>query len=155
MKLRVIAVGTRVPPWVREGYAEYSLRLQASLKPVLLEIEPGTRPGGSARRALESESRRLLAALKPAEFVVVLDEQGIEMSSVELAEWLGARMRSGQDLAFLIGGPDGFAPEVRARGDLELSLSRLTLPHALARVVLAEQIYRAHSLMIRHPYHRA
>ena len=155
MKLRVIAVGTRVPPWVREGYDEYSLRLQSSLKPVLLEIEPGARTGGSPRRALESESRKLLAAVKPAEFVVVLDAQGAEMSSVELAEWLGGRMRSGRDLAFLIGGPDGFAPEVRARGDFSLSLSRLTLPHALARVVLAEQIYRAHSLLTRHPYHRA
>lgn len=155
MKLRLIAVGTRAPAWVREAYDDYIRRLGSSLKPDLLEIGPGPRSGGSTRRAIETESRKLLAALRPTEFVVALDEHGVEMTTKQFADWLDARMRSGRDLAFLIGGPDGFAPEVLARSDLTLSLSRLTLPHALTRVVLAEQVYRAHTLLTRHPYHRS
>ena len=156
MKLRLIAVGTRPAQWVRDGYEEYTRRLGSSLRPVLLEIEPGPRTGGgSPQRAIERESRQLLQALKPGEFVVALDEHGRQMSSMDLARFLGERMRSGEDLAFLIGGPDGFAPEVLARSRLSLSLSPLTLPHALVRVVLAEQLYRAHTLLTGHPYHRA
>jgi 23S rRNA (pseudouridine1915-N3)-methyltransferase len=155
LKLRLIAIGARVPQWVREAYEDYTRRLGPSLKPTLLEIGPGPRAGGSARRAIETESRKLLAALRPAEFVVALDEHGAQMTSQELADWLAERMRSGSDLAFLIGGPDGLAADVLARSNLTLSLSQLTLPHALARVVLAEQIYRAQSLLTRHPYHRA
>ena len=85
---------------------------------------------------------------------MALDERGTQMSTRELADWLGGRMQEGRDLAFLIGGPDGFAAEVAARSDMTLSLSRLTLPHALARVVLAEQLYRAMTIFTHHPYHR-
>jgi 23S rRNA (pseudouridine1915-N3)-methyltransferase len=155
LKLRLIAVGTRAPAWVREAYEDYTRRLGSGLKPELLEIAPGTRSGGRTPRAIETESHKLLAALRPTEFVAALDEHGVEMTTTQFAQWLAARMRSGRDLAFLIGGPDGFAPEVLARGDLTLALSRLTLPHALTRVVLAEQIYRAHTLLTRHPYHRS
>jgi 23S rRNA (pseudouridine1915-N3)-methyltransferase len=86
--------------------------------------------------------------------VVALDERGRELSTRELATWLSTRMREGQDLAFLIGGPDGLASEVRARSHFTLSLSRLTLPHALVRVLLSEQLYRAHCILTHHPYHR-
>jgi 23S rRNA (pseudouridine1915-N3)-methyltransferase len=86
--------------------------------------------------------------------VAVLDERGTQFSTRELAAWLQQRMQQGEDLAFLIGGPDGLAPEVLARGNFTLSLSRLTLPHALVRVLLAEQLYRAHSILSHHPYHR-
>jgi 23S rRNA (pseudouridine1915-N3)-methyltransferase len=95
-----------------------------------------------------------LAALRKDDYVVALDERGAEMTTRELAAWLGSRMQGGRDLAFLVGGPDGFVPEVLARSDLKWSLSRLTFPHALVRVVLAEQLYRAHGVLANHPYHR-
>lgn len=148
-------MGTRPPAWVREAYADYTRRLGSRLKVALLEIEPGPRSAGqSASKAIEAEARKLMAALRPDEWVVSLDERGTQMSTRELADWLAGRMQEGRDLAFLIGGPDGFAPEVVARSDISLSLSRLTLPHALVRVVLAEQLYRAVSIMAHHPYHR-
>jgi 23S rRNA (pseudouridine1915-N3)-methyltransferase len=148
-------VGTRPPAWVREAYADYTRRLGARLKLTLLEIEPGPRRAGqSPRKAIETEARRLLTAVRADEWVVALDERGKQMSTRELADWLAGRMQEGRDLAFLIGGPDGFAAEVVARSDMSFCLSRLTLPHALARVVLAEQLYRAMSILTHHPYHR-
>ena len=155
MRVRLIAVGTRPPSWVSQGYEDYARRLGPRLKLTLVSIEPGRRaPSQDPRRAVEAEGRKILAAVQPEEFVVALDEHGSELHSAALADWLGARMQAGQDLVFLIGGPDGFAPEVRARADLLLALSRLTLPHALVRVVLAEQLYRALSILAHHPYHR-
>jgi len=144
-----------MPPWVREAYGDYVTRLSSGLKISLLQIEPGARSSGrSPRKAIEAEGQRLLAALRSEEFVVALDERGTQMSTRELASWLATRLRDGRDLAFLIGGPDGFAPEVLERSDLTWSLSRLTFPHALVRVVLAEQLYRAHGVLANHPYHR-
>jgi 23S rRNA (pseudouridine1915-N3)-methyltransferase len=148
-------VGTRPPAWVREAYTDYTRRLGSRLKLTLVEIEPGPRSAGqSPRKAVEAEARKLMTAVRADEWVVALDEHGKQMSTRELAEWLGARMQEGRDLAFLIGGPDGFAAEVLARSDASLALSRLTLPHALVRVVLAEQLYRAVSILTHHPYHR-
>ncbi len=148
-------MGTRPPAWVREAYADYSRRLGSRLKLTLVEIDPGPRSAGqSPRKAIETEARKLLAALRAEEWVVTLDERGTQMSTRELADWLGGRMREGRDLAFLIGGPDGLGAQVRARSNASLSLSRLTLPHALVRVVLAEQLYRAMSILTHHPYHR-
>jgi 23S rRNA (pseudouridine1915-N3)-methyltransferase len=148
-------VGTRPPAWVREACADYTRRLGSRLKLTLVEIEPGARSAGrSPRQAVETEARKLLTAVRPEEWVIALDERGTQMSTRELADWLAGRMREGRDLAFLIGGPDGFAAEVVARSDLTLSLSRLTLPHALARVMLTEQIYRAMTILTNHPYHR-
>ncbi|MBS0578374.1 MAG: 23S rRNA (pseudouridine(1915)-N(3))-methyltransferase RlmH [Proteobacteria bacterium] len=155
MRVRVIAVGTRMPAWVRSACEDYLRRLGAHLNVALLEIEPGTRSaGGSPARAIATESKRLLEALRPGEHVVALDERGTQYSTRELAGWLGARKQAGEDLALLIGGPDGLGPEVLARGHGRWSLSRLTLPHALVRVVLLEQLYRAQSILNNHPYHR-
>lgn len=155
MRVRVIAVGTRMPAWVRSACADYLARLAPVLSVTLTEIAPGPRPGrGSAARAIAAEGERLLAALRPAEHVVTLDERGKELSTRELAAWLKVRLQEGEDLAFLIGGPDGLAPAVLERGHFKWSLSRLTLPHALVRVLLAEQLYRAHSILANHPYHR-
>ncbi len=155
MRVRVLAVGTRMPAWVRSACQDYLTRLKGSFPVTLSEIEPAAR-GASAdpARAIAEEGRRLLAALKPQEFAAVLDERGSEFSTRELAQWLQGRMQAGADLAFLVGGADGFAPQVLQRANLRLSLSRLTLPHALARVLLAEQLYRAHSILVNHPYHR-
>ena len=156
MHVRLLAVGTRAPAWVRQGYDDYARRLGPGLKLTLVQIEPGRRAaGGEVRAALEAEGRRLLAAVRDGEFLVALDEHGTQMTTPRFADWLAERMREGRDLAIMVGGPDGFAPQVRARADLLLSLSALTLPHALVRVVLAEQLYRALSIHAHHPYHRA
>jgi 23S rRNA (pseudouridine1915-N3)-methyltransferase len=154
VRVRVIAVGTRMPSWVRSACDEYLVRLRGSLAVALTEIEPASRRAGGAPRAVAREGERLLAALLPADHVIALIERGRELTTRELAAWLGSRMQQGEDLAFLIGGPDGLAPEVLARSNYTLALSRLTLPHALARVLLAEQLYRAHCILANHPYHR-
>ena len=155
MRVRLIAVGSRMPKWVREAYEDYITRLASGLKVSLVEIEPGQRPAGrTPQKAMEAEAQKLLGALRKDEYVVALDERGAEMTTRELAAWLKTRMQDGRDLAFLVGGPDGFSPEVIARSDFKWSLSRLTFPHALVRVVLAEQLYRAHGVLANHPYHR-
>ncbi len=144
-----------MPQWVRDAYEDYVARLGSSLKINLTQIEPGARGGGrTVESATRTEGDRILAALRKDDYAVILDERGSEMTTRELAAWLDGRMREGQDLAFLIGGPDGFAPTVLARGNFRWSLSRLTFPHALVRVVLAEQLYRAHGVLTNHPYHR-
>jgi 23S rRNA (pseudouridine1915-N3)-methyltransferase len=154
MRIRLLAVGTRMPRWVTLAFADYAARLGA-LKFTLVEIEPGTRAAqGRPGRAIATEGERLLGALRPAEYVVALDERGQEYTTRELAAWLEGGLQDGRDLALLIGGPDGFAPEVLARADARWSLSRLTFPHALVRVLVAEQLYRAHSVLANHPYHR-
>ena len=155
MRVRLIAVGSRMPKWVREAYEDYITRLSSGLKVSLVEIEPGPRSGTrTPQQAMEAEGQKLLAALRKDEYVVALDEHGSEMTTRELAAWLKTRMQDGRDVAFLIGGPDGFAREVLGRSDFKWSLSRLTFPHALVRVVLAEQLYRAHGVLSNHPYHR-
>jgi 23S rRNA (pseudouridine1915-N3)-methyltransferase len=154
VRVRVIAVGTRMPSWVRSACDEYLTRLRGSLAVALTEIAPASRRAGGAPQAVARESERLLASLLPADHVVALDERGRQLTTRELAGWLGGRMQQGEDLAFLIGGPDGLAPAVLARSNYTLALSRLTLPHALARVLLTEQLYRAHCILANHPYHR-
>jgi 23S rRNA (pseudouridine1915-N3)-methyltransferase len=154
-RVRIIAVGSRMPKWVQEPFDDYLTRLSAGLKVTLTEIEPGSRTAGRPpAKAIEAEGQRILAAVRPGEYAVALDERGKEMTTRELATWLSGRLQDGSDLAFLIGGPDGFAPEVLQRSDFKWSLSRLTFPHALVRVVLAEQLYRAHGVLSNHPYHR-
>jgi 23S rRNA (pseudouridine1915-N3)-methyltransferase len=155
MRIRVIAVGSRTPSWVRENCEEYAARLRSRLKLEILEIPAGTRGAQrDAPQAMRLEAQRLLVALRPKEFVVALDERGDEFSTHEFSAWLEARRGAGRDVAFVIGGPDGLADDVLARADFKLSLSRLTLPHALARVLLMEQLYRGQSLLDNHPYHR-
>jgi len=153
MRIRLLAVGSRMPEWVRATYADYAQR--SSLKLTLLEIPAASRAGErGTTAALRIEAKRLLVALRPKEFVVALDEKGDEFTTRQFAAWLEARRRDSRDVAFLIGGPDGLEAEVLARADFTFALSRLTLPHALVRVVLAEQLYRAQSLLDNHPYHR-
>jgi 23S rRNA (pseudouridine1915-N3)-methyltransferase len=140
---------------LREAYEDYARRLKSRLPVKLTEIEPGRRGKGIASdRAMSEEGKRILAALRDDTYLVMLDERGKERTSIGVSEWLGERMRDGRELAFAIGGPDGFAPEVRTRAQETWSLSRLTLPHALVRVLLIEQLYRAVTLQDGHPYHR-
>jgi len=153
MRVTLVAVGQRMPGWVTEGFAEYITRLRKRLPVQLLEV-PATKRGGDTARAMAGEGGRLLAATRPADHVVALDEHGKARTSLELSRWLGTRLQAGNDLVFLVGGADGFAPEVLARANERWSLSSLTLPHALVRVVFAEQLYRAVTLLDGHPYHR-
>jgi 23S rRNA (pseudouridine1915-N3)-methyltransferase len=155
MRVSLIAIGTRMPSWVREGYDDYARRLASRLPVTLVELPPGKRSaGGDDARAIADEGKRLLAGLRREDHVVLLDERGTERSSLQLAAWLKERERQGRALAFLVGGPDGFAPAVRERAAESWSLSRLTLPHALVRVLFIEQVYRAVTLLDGHPYHR-
>ena len=156
MKLLVVAVGARMPGWIDEAFEEYAKRMPRGMKTELIEIRPEPRSGGkSAEQLAAAEAARLSRALPRGAFVVALDERGREMTTAELARWLDARRRDGRDLAFLIGGADGLAEETKRAAQATLRLSAMTLPHGLARVLLAEQLYRAASILENHPYHRA
>jgi 23S rRNA (pseudouridine1915-N3)-methyltransferase len=156
MKCRLIAAGTRLPEWVNAGFQEYQKRLRAPLVLELLEIPIATRRAGeNPQRSIAREGANMLAAVGPKDYVVAMEVSAKSMTTAELSAWLAVRLREGRPLALLIGGPDGLAPQCRARADQSWSLSPLTLPHALVRVVLAEQIYRAMSMLAGHPYHRA
>ena len=155
MKARLIATGERAPGWVAQGFAEYQKRLSHWLPLDLVEVEPGVRgKGRDTARAMSDEGARVLAALPKNGFVVALDGRGKPHSSEQLAVRLEHWRGRGQDLAFLIGGPEGHAPEVIARADETWSLGPLTLPHMLVRLVLAEQVYRAVTILAGSPYHR-
>ena len=144
-----------MPRWVREAFDDYAGRLSGGLKLSLIEITPGTRgTGHSAEQAMAAEAQRIGAALRKDEYVVALDEHGVSMGTRQLSSWLSARMQGGRDVAFVIGGPDGLSATIQERCDFKWSLSALTFPHALVRVVLAEQLYRAQSVLNNHPYHR-
>jgi 23S rRNA (pseudouridine1915-N3)-methyltransferase len=156
MKCRLIAAGTRLPEWVNSGFLEYQKRLRTPLVLELHEISVAIRRAGeNPQRAIAREGADMLAALAKDDYVVALEITGKAMNTEQLSGWLAERLRDGRSLALLIGGPDGLSPQCRERADQTWSLSPLTLPHALVRVVVAEQIYRAMSLMAGHPYHRA
>jgi 23S rRNA (pseudouridine1915-N3)-methyltransferase len=155
MRLRIIAVGTKQPSWVDAAVTDYLRRFKSPWRVELLEIEAATRSATrSAEVAVQREGERVLAALRDRERVILLDEIGKSLSTRELASKVEALAREAPDLALLIGGPDGHAAAVRERAAASWSLSRLTLPHGLARVLLVEQLYRAHTLASGHPYHR-
>ena len=154
MKLLAVAVGTRMPRWVDEAFAEYARRMPRTLALELVEVRPEPRSAGrTPAQLLAAEAGRIARALPARARRIVLDERGREYTTAEFARWLEERRGEGDDLAFLIGGPDGLAAEIKS-GAASMRLSSLTLPHGLARVVLAEQLYRAASLLAGHPYHR-
>ena len=156
MKASLIAVGERAPDWVAAGFAEYQKRLSHWLPLTLLEIAPGLRgKNRDPARATSDEGARVVAALPKQAYVITLDGQGKPYQSEHLARRMEAWRRGGRDLAFLIGGPDGHAAQCVAVADESWSLGPLTLPHMLVRLLVAEQLYRAASLLANHPYHRA
>ena len=156
MHIRLLAVGDRQPGWVDDAFQSYAGRLPRDWQFRLDTIATARRGKGAAsERAVLDEGERLLAKLSRDERLVLLDERGQRLTSKALAGALGEWQQGGRDLAFLIGGPDGVSEAVRQRAERRLSLSDLTLPHGLARVLLAEQLYRAWSLAAGHPYHRA
>ena len=156
MKARLIAVGERAPDWVATAYVDYAKRLSHWLPLELVEIAPGMRgKNRDAARAISDEGQRVIAALPKSAHIVGLDGSGKMYSSEQLAQRLEHWRGQGRDLAFLIGGPEGHAPDVLAAAHETWSLGPLTLPHMLVRLVVAEQLYRAASLLANHPYHRA
>lgn len=155
MRAWLLAVGERMPRWVADGFAEYAKRLSHTLPLELVEIRPGARgKGRDDARAVASEGAALLAAVPHAARLVALDGRGAPWSSEALAEQLSRWRMDGRDLAFAIGGPDGHAAGVLQRADQRWSLGPLTLPHMLVRLVVAEQLYRAVTILEGHPYHR-
>ena len=154
MQMRLLAAGTRMPPWVDAGVADYAGRLRGAYRLELVEIKLGRRRSGDVSRAIGAEGERMLAAAGPRAAIVALQVGGRALSTEQLARWLEERARLGEPLAFCIGGPDGLAPAVDRKACLRWSLSPLTLPHGLARVVVAEALYRAVSVIKGLPYHR-
>jgi 23S rRNA (pseudouridine1915-N3)-methyltransferase len=156
MRIHLIAVGTRMPAWVTQGYQDYAKRLPRECALRLVEIPLGQR--GKTRTAAQSrskEGRQMLAALPRDCLVVALDVQGQAWSTETLADNLQQWLGSGRDVALLVGGPDGLSQDCLERAERHWSLSALTYPHALVRVVVAEQLYRAWTLSTGHPYHRS
>ena len=155
MRIRLIAVGTRMSAWVDAAVADYSRRLRGAAALEFIEVPMTRRSGGAhAARAMATEGERILALLAAREYAVALDERGRTFTTVQFSDWLGARRQAGEPLSFIIGGPDGLDAAVLARAQLRWSLSALTFPHALVRVLLAEQLYRAATVLAGHPYHR-
>ncbi len=155
MRLLVAAVAARPPGWVVEGWQDYARRMPRELPLELLEIKPEPRTAGKPVEAMmAAEAQRIEAALPARCRRVALDERGEAPTTRQLADRLARWMDQGDDIAFLIGGPDGLAPALKAGAAEQLRLSSLTLPHALVRVILAETLYRAVSLLRNHPYHR-
>lgn len=155
MKLHLLCVGHKMPAWVDAGFGDYARRMPPDLPLNLVEIKPGHRAAGEdGSRARQLEADRIFAALPAGSTLVALDERGSQLGTRELAGWISGWMAEGVSPAFVIGGADGLDERVKARATRQLGLSRLTLPHALARVVLAEQLYRAVCIIKGHPYHR-
>lgn len=155
MRVRLIAVGTKMPGWVNEGFAEYQKRLTQDLTLELVEIPAGKRgKNADIDRITDKEGEQMLAAVHPGEYVITLDVQGQRLSTEKLAQQLEKRLHQGNHVALLIGGPEGLAPQCRHAARESWSLSDLTLPHPLVRVLIAEQLYRAWSILKGHPYHR-
>lgn len=155
MKLRLLAVGHKMPAWVEQGYAEYAKRLPADCALELVEIAPGHRAKNTSKeKAMQQEAEALRKAIRPQDFVVALDVKGQPWSTEQLAQQLDGWRMQGGDVALLIGGPDGMTPELLTLARQRWSLSALTLPHPLVRVLLAEQLYRAWSILQGHPYHK-
>jgi 23S rRNA (pseudouridine1915-N3)-methyltransferase len=144
VRVRILAVGTRMPGWVTEAYEDYTRRMRKDMRVDLEEIQV---------RSKVDEEKRLLERIGD-DHLVALDEHGKSLTTLQLAKWLAQRQQDGRNLTFAIGGPDGLGAAILARSAMRWSLSALTFPHAMVRVILAEQLYRAHSVLQNHPYHR-
>lgn len=155
MKLIIVSVGHKMPDWITAGFNEYTKRMPREARIELLEIKPESRnTGKTTMQIMEAEAQRILAVLPQNCLLIALDERGIQPTTRRLAAQMQDWMREGRDVAFIIGGADGLHESVKQAAQQLLALSALTLPHAVVRVLLAEQLYRAHSLMHNHPYHR-
>ena len=158
MRITVVAVGQRQPAWAQDAVDDYLARFPADFKVELKEVKAEPRSGKGnepIQRLMAAEAARIRAALPPDGRIVALDERGADWTTTKLASALGRWRDEGLHPVFVIGGPDGLDPELKTSAHAQVRLSSLTLPHALARVLLAEQLYRAWSMLANHPYHRA
>ncbi len=156
MKFLIFAVGSKMPKWVEAGFDEYARRMPHEATIELMEIKPEKRgEGKKVEQLLVAEAARILVALPSKCRIVAMDERGRQWTTAKLADSITGWMRNGGDTAFLVGGADGLDANIKNSADEVLALSAMTLPHGLARILLAEQLYRAVSLINRHPYHRA
>lgn len=155
MKLLIVAVGHKMPNWIAAGCQEYTKRMPREASIQIIEIKPEPRSGGKTRDQLTAaEAGRIEAALPNGCRIIALDERGDDLTTVKLSQQLDKWLGDGRDVALLIGGADGLAASLKDRADGMIRLSSLTLPHAVARLLLCEQLYRAWSLLKGHPYHR-
>ncbi|MEB0032412.1 23S rRNA (pseudouridine(1915)-N(3))-methyltransferase RlmH [Undibacterium sp. RTI2.1] len=155
MQLIIAAVGHKMPAWIETGFNEYSKRMPADCRIVLKEIKPVERSGSkTAETVMALERAKIEAALPKNTRIIALDERGKDLSSVGLSQQLTQWQQAGGDVAFVIGGADGLDAEFKAKADMLIRISSLTLPHGMVRVLLAEQLYRAWSITQNHPYHR-
>jgi 23S rRNA (pseudouridine1915-N3)-methyltransferase len=154
MKLVLAAVGQRQPAWADAAYADYAKRFPPELRLELKAVKAEPRGSRTAAQLMAAEAQRLDAAVPRGARRIALDERGTRVSTTELAARLQAWQRDGRDVAFLVGGPDGLDPALKAAADETWRLSDLTLPHAFARLLLAEALYRAWTVLANHPYHR-
>jgi len=154
MKLWLVAVGQRQPAWAKTAYADFAKRFPPEMRLELKAVKAEPRGGKTAEQLMAAEAARLEAAVPRGARRVVLDERGTRLTTTQLAQRLTAWQHDGRDVALLIGGPDGLDATLKASADETLRLSDLTLPHAFVRVLLAEALYRAWTVMVNHPYHR-
>jgi len=154
VKLTVAAVGHKMPGWIAEGVADYVRRMPPDWPLAVAELKPGLRVGDDGSKARAQEAERILAAVPAGAELVALDERGKQLTTRELADWMQAWQDDGVQPVFAIGGADGLDESVKRMAKKTLGLSKLTLPHALARVMLVEQLYRAMCIIKGHPYHR-
>lgn len=155
MKIRLLTITHKSPSWIKEGYEEYAKRLPPSCALELVEIPAEKRTSHSdLSRIAERETEKMLAAIKPNHLVIALDVKGKLWSTEELAEQLSHWLQGGRNIDLLIGGPEGLSPQCLQKAEQKWSLSPLTFPHILVRLIVAEQIYRAFSILQQHPYHR-
>ena len=155
MRIFIVALGDRMPDWVTQGCTEYLKRIGSELPVELIEVSPEKRgKGADISRLMDKEAKRLVAQIPANSFVVALDIQGQSWSTEQLARRLEQWQQDGRHVCFLIGGPEGMSKEVLDAADLRVSFSAMTFPHPLVRVLLAEQLYRAYSILNHHPYHK-
>ena len=154
MKLLVVAVGQRHPAWAQTAYAEFEKRFPPGMRLELHAVKAETRGQKTTEQLMAAEATRLQAALPRGVRRIVLDERGTRVTTLQLADRMKSWLHDGRDVALLIGGPDGLDASLKASADETMRLSELTLPHALVRVLLAEALYRAWTVMVNHPYHR-
>lgn len=154
MKLHIIAMGHKMPAWIQAGVDEYTKRMPAEARIDLIELKPEDRASRAIPKVLELEAARIKAVVPKNAEMVVLDERGTMINTSELAAHLKSWMADGVSPCFLIGSADGLAPSLKQAAKKTIALSGCTLPHALARLILVEQLYRAWSLTEHHPYHR-
>ena len=154
MRLSIVAVGQKVPGWAQEAWDDYAKRFPPELKVELKAVKTEPRASKTRETLLAAERQRIEAAIARGTHVVALDERGTALTTKALAERLTSWQGEGQDVALVIGGPDGLDPEFRRLAHERIRLSDLTLPHAMVRVLLIEQLYRAWSIQTGHPYHR-